>query len=67
MKFLQLNINSFNITCGDLWYHQMENHYAGIFLQETNDNNSRKFKKLESCTRRADPKPWSLATDLDHT
>ena len=40
MKFLQLIISSFNISCGDLCYHQMENHYDTIFLQETNYNNS---------------------------
>ena len=40
MKFLQLNITSFNTSCDDLRYHQMENHYDGIFLQETNHNNS---------------------------
>ena len=36
MKFLQLNITSFNTSCDDLWCHEVENHYGGIFLQETN-------------------------------
>ena len=40
MKFLQLNSTSFKTSCHDLRYHQMENHYDGIFLQDTNYNNS---------------------------
>ena len=40
MNFLQPNITFFNTSCEDLWYHQMENHYHGIFLQETNHNSS---------------------------
>ena len=36
MKFLQLNINSLNTSVGELWDHQKENNYEGIFLQETN-------------------------------
>ena len=40
MMFLELNITSFNTFYDDLPYHQMENHYNGIFLQETNHNNS---------------------------
>ena len=40
MKFLQLIISFFSISCGDLCYHQMENHYDTIFLQETNYDNS---------------------------
>ena len=40
MKFLQLNITSFNTSCDDLWCHQLENQYDGIFLQETNHRNN---------------------------
>ena len=36
MKFLQLNINSLNTSTEELWDHQKENNYEGIFLQETN-------------------------------
>ena len=36
MKFLQLNINSLNTPIEELWDHQKENNYEGIFLQETN-------------------------------
>ena len=48
MKFLQLNITSFNTSCEDLWYHQMENCYDGIFLQETNRNNSMTLENLKN-------------------
>ena len=40
MKFLHLKITSFNTSYDDLRYHQMENRYDGLFLQETNHNNS---------------------------
>ena len=40
MKFLQLNITSFNTSCDDLWYHQIENLNDEILLQQTNHNNS---------------------------
>ena len=36
MKFLQLNINSLNSSIEELWDHQKENNYEGIFLQVTN-------------------------------
>ena len=36
MKFLQLNIFSFNTSLTQLWLHQLENNYSAIFLQETN-------------------------------
>ena len=36
MKFLQLNINSLNTSIEEIWDHQKENNYEGIFLQETN-------------------------------
>ena len=47
MTFLQLNITSFNTSCDDLSYHQMENYYDGIFLQETNQNNCRTLENFE--------------------
>ena len=40
MNFFQLNITSFNTSCEDLWYHEMESHYRGIFLQETNSSST---------------------------
>ena len=36
MKSLQLNITSLNTSIEELWDHQKENNYEGIFLQETN-------------------------------
>ena len=40
---------NFNASCDDLWYHQMENHYDGIFLQETNHkNNSRTLENSKN-------------------
>ena len=48
MTFLQLNNTSFNTSCDDLSYHQMENYYDGIFLQETNQNNCRTLENFEN-------------------
>ena len=36
MKFLQLNITSFNSSLDELWLYQKEHNYDAIFLQETN-------------------------------
>ena len=36
MKFLQLNVNSLNTSIEELWNHQNENNYEGIFVQQTN-------------------------------
>ena len=36
MKFLQLNITSFNSSLDELWLYQEEHNYDAIFLQETN-------------------------------
>ena len=36
MKFLQLNISSFNSSIEELWLYQQEHNYDGIYLQETN-------------------------------
>ena len=49
MKFLQLNINYIITSCDDLWYHQMENRYDGIFLHKTNHNNSTTLGNFKNC------------------
>ena len=36
MKFLQLNITSFNTSLDELWLYQKEHNCDAIFLQETN-------------------------------
>ena len=36
MKFLQLNITSFNSSLDELWFYQKEHNCDAIFLQETN-------------------------------
>ena len=53
MKFLQLNITSFNTSCDDLWYHQIENLNDEIWLQQTNHNNSITLGNLKTwkCTQ----------------
>ena len=55
MNFLQLNITSFNTSCEDLWYHQMENHYHGIFLQETKHSSSATLGNLKN---------WKVSMDM---
>ena len=49
MKFLQLNISFFDASYDDLWYHQMENHYDRIFLQESNCNNNTTLGNFKKC------------------
>ena len=48
MKFFQLNITSFNTFCDNLWYHQMENHFDRIFLEEISHNNSTTLGKFKN-------------------
>lgn len=36
MKFFQLNINSKNTSVDELWLHQFNKSYSGMFLKETN-------------------------------
>ena len=53
MKFLQLNITSFNTSCDDLWYHKwkitmMESSCKKLTTAIHDLHDSRKFQKLGS-------------------